>query len=71
MSVSIKNIFFTTFVFGPNSDQSELGKDRKILRIYKAWRGLGKYYLPIRSLEKLEQRILVVYKISTRVGDWK
>ena len=32
--------------------------------------GGKKNYSLVRNLEKLGQTILVVYKISTRVGDW-
>ena len=52
MSVSIKNILFTTFVFGLSSGPSELGEARKTLLICKAWRGLGKDYSFVRSLDK-------------------
>ena len=60
-----QNILLTSFIFGPSSGQCELGEVRKTLLAYKAWRGLGKDYSLERSLEKLRQGILVVYKIST------
>ena len=40
----------------------KLGEAAKALLVCKAWRGLGKDYSFVRSLEKLRQRILVVYK---------
>ena len=66
---------FTSIVSRPSSGQCELGESRKTLLGSKAWRDLRKDYSFVRSLEKLRQRILVVYKISIKswgleVGKW-
>ena len=70
-----KKILFTSIVSRPNSGQCELREARKTLIGGKVWRGLKKDYSFVRNLEKLGQRVLVVYKISTKswgleVGKW-
>ena len=66
---------FTSIVSRSSIGQCELEEARKTVLGCKAWRGLRKGYSFVRSLEKLGERILVVYKISTKswgleVGKW-